>query len=320
MKEKLEVLVGIERKPDLPEWQRWLRRIAKDKALYIMLVPFIAYYLIFFYKPMAGLVVAFQDYSVFKGVAGSPWVGLDNFIAFFQDPYFYRILRNTLLISLFSLFFGFPVPIILALLLNEVRKAWFKKTIQTMTYMPHFISIVVVVGIVTHFLAPTNGLINQVISMLGGEKIYFLTKAEYFRTIYITMNVWKEAGFSAIIYFAALSGINSELYEASYIDGANRWKQTLHVTIPGLLPTVMIMLLLRIGDLLEVGHETILLLYQPATFETADIISTYVYRMGVLETKYGFSTAVGMFNSLVGLILIIFANRLSKRLTDSSLW
>lgn len=302
------------------KWKRLLVRLKKNKGLYLMLIPFIAYYLLFAYKPLYGMQIAFKDYSLFKGIAGSDWSGFDNFKVFFQSPYFFRTLKNTLLISLYGLVFAFPVPVLLALLLNEVRGVLFKKSIQTMTYMPHFISTVVIAGIVTQFLAPGNGLINIIIEKLGFEKIYFLVRPEYFRTIYISMGIWKEAGFSAIVYLAALSGINSELYEAAVIDGANRWKQTWNVTIPGIMPTVIILFILRLGDILEVGHETIILLYQPSTYETADVFSTYVYRIGLEQANFGLATAVGLFNSVVGLILVVIANKISKKATDTSLW
>jgi putative aldouronate transport system permease protein len=269
---------------------------------------------------MWGLQIAFKDYSLFKGLAGSPWVALDNFKEFFNSPYFLRNLKNTFVINLYSLIFGFPAPIILALLFNEVKSAFFKKSVQTMTYLPHFVSTVIVAGIVTNLLAPSNGLINILIDKFGGEKIYFLTKPEYFRTIYTAMNIWKEAGFGAIVYIAALSSVDQEQYEAATIDGANKWKQVIHVTLPGILPTIVIMLILRIGSLLDVGYESIILLYQPATYETADVISTYVYRAGLQEGRYDLATAVGLFNSIVALILVYSANKISNKVSENGLW
>lgn len=301
-------------------WKQIKNNLIRDRVLYYLLIPFIAWYLIFLYKPMYGLLIAFKDFSLWKGFDGSPWVGLENFKIFFESPYFFRCLKNTFLINIYGLLFGFPVPIILALLLNEVKNAKFKKTVQTMTYLPHFISAVVIAGIVVNFLAPTNGLINIVIEKLGGEKTYFLIKPEYFRTIYISMNIWKEAGFGAVIYIAALSGIDQQLYEAAIIDGANRWKQTLHVTIPGILPTIIIMLILRIGRLLEVGYETIILLYQPATYETADVLNTFIYRYGLQEGQYDLATAAGLFNAVVAFILVYMANRISRKVSETSLW
>ncbi|MDF2651195.1 MAG: sugar transporter permease [Paenibacillus sp.] len=301
-------------------WRTIVNNLARDRFFYMLLIPFVVWYLIFAYKPMYGLQIAFKDFSVFKGIAASPWVGFEHFISFFQGPYFARTIKNTLLISLYSMVWGFPAPIILALLLNELRNVMFKKTVQTLTYLPHFISVVVVAGIVTNFLAPSNGLLNILLDKMGLEKIYFLTVPEYFRTIFVSMNIWKEVGFGAILYIAALSGINPELYEAAVIDGANKWRQIWHVTLPGILPTIMIMLILRIGHILDVGYEAIILLYQPATYETADVISTYMYRAGIKEGEYDLTTAVGLFNSLIGLLLVIIANRLSRKFTESGLW
>jgi putative aldouronate transport system permease protein len=294
--------------------------LIRDKYLYLMLIPFILWYLVFSYRPMLGLRIAFMDYSPFKGIKGSEWSGLENFRLFISGPYFKRNLINTLMINLYGLIFNFPVPIMLALLLNEVRHSFFKKTVQTMTYLPHFISIVVVAGMVTNLLAPTNGLINILIDKFGGEKIYFLTKPEYFRAIYTGMHMWKEAGFSAIIYVSALSGVDQELYEAAVIDGANRWKQTLHITLPGIMTTIIIMFILKIGRMLEVGYEAIILLYQPATYETADVISTYVYRSGLQEGRYGLATAVGLFNSVIALALVYIANKISNKVSETGLW
>lgn len=296
------------------------RNLIRDRYLYMLLVPFIAWFLIFQYKPMYGLQIAFRDYSLFKGIAGSPWVGFENFNTFFNSEYFLRTIKNTALISFYSLLFAFPAPIILALLLNEVRNKVFKQSIQTITYLPYFISIVVVAGIVTNFLAP-SGIVNVFIEMLGFEQIYFLTIPEYFRTIYISsMEIWKDIGFSAIIYIAAIAGVNTQLYEAAVIDGASRWKQTIHVTIPAILPTVVIMLIIKVGNLMEVGYEAILLLYQPATYETADIINTYVYRAGLQSGRYDVAAAAGLFNAVVSLILVVLANQISKKLTNNGLW
>ncbi|KZZ83750.1 sugar ABC transporter permease [Bacillus sp. SJS] len=294
--------------------------LIRDRYLYLMLIPFILWYMIFQYKPMAGLQIAFKDYSLFKGIAESPWVGFDNFIRFFESEYFIRTLTNTALISIYGLVFGFPAPILLALLINEVKNKMFKNTVQTLTYLPHFISIVVITGIITNMLAPTNGLVNILIDKLGGEKTYFLTESEYFRTIFTSMNIWKDVGFNAIIYLAAMAGINPALYEASKMDGANRWRQMWHVTLPGILPTIIILFLIQIGAFLEVGYEAIILLYQPSTYETADVINTYVYRAGLQGGEYEIGAAAGLFNSIVGLILVVTANKLSKKFTENSLW
>ncbi|MEK3662865.1 MULTISPECIES: ABC transporter permease [unclassified Paenibacillus] len=295
--------------------------LIRDRYLYLLLIPFLAWYIIFAYKPMYGLQIAFKDFSVYKGIEASPWVGFEHFETFFKSPYFWRLLKNTVLLSLYQLLFAFPVPIILALLFNELKNGVFKATVQTFTYLPHFISVVVVAGIVTNFLAPSNGIINILIEMMGGEKQYFLTNPDYFRTIFIgSMDIWKEAGFGTIIYIAALSGVNPALYEAAVIDGANKWKQMWHITLPAIIPTIAIMLVMKVGSMLEVGYEAIILLYQPATYETADVINTYVYRSGLQDARYDLATAVGLFNAVVGFILVVFANKMSKKLTETGLW
>lgn len=297
------------------------KHVVQEWRLYLLLIPFLAWYVLFMYKPMYGLQIAFKDFSLFKGIEGSAWVGLEHFKQFFNGPYFWRTLKNTLLLSLYQLIFAFPAPIVLALLLNEVRNRLFQKFVQTFTYLPHFISIVVVAGIVTNFLAPSTGIVNSILQLLGGEKLYFLTKPEYFRTIYIiSMDIWKEMGFGAIVYIAALAGVNPALYEAAKIDGAGRFQIIWNVTLPSIIPTIAIMLILKIGQLMEVGYEAIILLYQPATYETADVISTYVYRSGLQEGQYDLATAAGLFNASVSLLLVIMANRLSKKLTDTGLW
>lgn len=285
-----------------------------------MLIPFIMFYLFFMYRPLAGIQIAFKDYSIFKGAAESPWVGLKHFELLFSNDEFFRKVWNTFIINVYGLVIGFPIPIILALLLNEVRHKLFKKTVQTITYLPHFISMVVIAGIVTNFLSPSTGIVNTIIEAFGFEKIYFLIDPKYFRGIFTFMNIWKNAGFGAIVYLAALSGVDQELYEAAKIDGANRWKQTLYVTIPCLIPTITIMLILRMGAMLNVGFESIILLYQPVTYSTSDVISTYVYRLGLEEARYDFATAVGLFNSVVSLILVSISNFISRKTSETSLW
>lgn len=295
--------------------------LRRDLLLYLMITPVLVWYAIFVYKPMYGLVVAFQDFSVWKGISGSEWVGFKNFERFFNSPYFFRTLKNTVLFNVYKLIFDFPAPIILALLLNEVRKSWFKRSVQTLTYLPHFISVVVVAGIVTNFLAPGNGLVNIILDKLGFDKIYFLTVPEYFRTIYIiSFDIWKDVGFGAIVYIAALAGINPELYEAAEADGASRLRKMWHISLPGILPTIIIFLLLRISNFIEMGHEAIILLYQPITYETADILSSYAYRSGIVSGHYDLGAAVGLFTNTVGLILVVICNRISNRLTGSGLW
>jgi len=290
-----------------------------NTALYIMLIPFVLYYIFFFYKPMWGLQIAFKDYSLFGGMADSPWVGFENFKTFLGGPYFGRLLKNTLLIGFYGLLFGFPAPIILAILLNEVKNLTYKKTLQTMFYLPYFISTVVVAGIVTNLLAP-SGLVNVILQKLGFESIYFLTEPKYFRTIYTVMGIWQTCGYSAVIYLAALAGIDMQLYEACQIDGGNKLHQMWHITLPGIAPTIVIMLIMNCGSLINVGAETIILLYQPSTYETADVISTYVYRIGLKDGDYGTATAVGLFNSVIGLLFVVAANYISRAVSEYSLW
>lgn len=301
--------------------QKILYHLRRDLLLYLMVLPVVIWYSTFVYKPMTGLVVAFQDYSIFRGISGSEWVGFQHFRDFFNGPFFFRTFKNTILINFYKLIFDFPTPIILALLLNEVRKMWFKRTIQTLTYLPYFVSTVVIAGIVTNFLAPSNGLINIVLDMLGFDKIYFLTRPEFFRPIYIfTFDIWKDIGFSAILYIATLSSINPELYEAAEMDGASRWRKMWHVSLPGLLPIIIIVVLLRISNFIEVGHEAIILLYQPITYETADVLSTYAYRTGISNGRYDLATAVGLFTNSVGLVLVIIFNKISNKVAGSGLW
>jgi putative aldouronate transport system permease protein len=302
------------------DWRRLQKDLIRDRYLYLLLLPFVAYYVIFMYAPMSGIQLAFKDFSAFRGLAGSPWVGFKHFIRFFTSPFFYRIVRNTFIISFYGLVFGFPIPIILALLLNEVTHKRYQKFVQTATYLPHFVSVVIVAGLVVNFLSPSYGIVNRFIQLFGADPIYFLSKKEFFRPVYISMGIWQETGFGAIIYLAALASVDPQLYEAAMIDGAGKWHQMRHITLPGMLPTIVIMLILRIGRMLTLGYESIILLYQPATYETADIISTYVYRMGLLQADYSLATVVGLFNGLVSLVLVLGVNKISKKVTDIGLW
>lgn len=299
---------------------RFVMNVQKERQLYLMLLPMLAYFFVFQYLPLYGLQIAFKNFSPFKGIIGSPFVGFDNFILFFSSPYFQRNLVNTLLISVYGLIFSFPAPIILALLLNELKQKQFKATVQTISYMPHFVSAVVVAGIVTNFLSPTSGLVNILLEKVGVERINFLTRPEYFRTIYISMGLWKETGFSSIIYIAAISGINEELYEAARIDGAGKLRQLTSITLPSIMGTIVIMFIMRVGRILSVGFETIILLYNPSIYSTADVISTFVYRTGLQEGNYSYASAVDLFNSIVALILVMAANKLSRKFADSGLW
>ena len=301
----------------------FLQRVKADwrrnKALYLLVLPVLLFYLIFHYKPMYGAIIAFKDYTPALGIADSPWVGFDNFTRFFTSPYFVRLIKNTVLLSFYELIFGFPAPIILALLLNEVRNRKFKGIAQTITYLPHFISMVVVTGMITNF-AMTSGLFNDIIVFFGGERSPLLQNPDLYRTIYVASSIWQEVGWGSIIYLSALSGVDSQLYEAAAIAGAGKWKQLIHVTFPAIMPTIIIMLILKTGSMMSMGYEKTILLYNPSTFETADIISSYIYRVGLLEMNWSYSTAIGLFNSVINCVLLVFTNKLSKKYSETSLW
>jgi len=291
----------------------------RNWSLYLLALPVILFYILFAYKPMYGALIAFKDYSPGKGFSGSPWVGFVNFTRFFNSPYFFRLIRNTFLISFYGLIFGFPAPIILALLLNEVRHSPYKRTIQTITYLPHFISMIVIAGMITDFSLST-GLFNDIIAFFGGKRFPLLQDPAFYRPIYISSDIWQSIGWGTIIYLSALSAIDPQLYEAAMIDGAGRFRQLFSVTLPSIAPTIVILLILRVGQLLSVGYEKTILLYNPATYETSDIISTYVYRVGLLEQNWSYSTAIGLFNSAINFALLLMANSVSRRVSETSLW
>jgi putative aldouronate transport system permease protein len=304
-----------------PFLKRKWQEIVRAKYLLLLLTPGFVYYVIFHYLPMYGVVIAFQDYRITRGVFDSDWVGFKHFIAFFNYNAFPKIMRNTIMINVVNLVLGFPIPIILAIMITEVPNSAFRRTIQTITYLPHFISVVIIAGMVITFLSPRFGIINLIINRVFGlEPVHFLTHPEYFWFIHAGMNIWKGAGWGSIIYIAAISGVNPELYEAAIVDGAGRFRRIWHITLPAIRPTIMILLILNLGRMLTVGAESILLLYNPTIYDTADVISTFVYRRGLLGAQWSFATAVGVFNSLINLILLSFANYASSRTTGSSLW
>lgn len=296
------------------------RNLYKSRYLYIMIAPVLVYYLIFCYGPMYGAQIAFRDFNPFQGIWNSPWVGFRYFEQFFQSVYFWRLIRNTLFINLYDLVVGFPAPIILALMINEVHNNTFKSIVQTSVYLPHFISTVVVVGMLVSFLSPSSGIVNTIIKALGGRPIHFLAEPRWFTTIYVWSGVWQGAGWGSIIYLAALTSIDPSLYEAAIVDGASRWQRLINITIPSIIPTIIIMLILRMGSMFSVGFEKIMLMYNPVTYETADVISTYVYRRGIQGAEYSFSTAVGLFNSVINLIMLVSFNAISRRISETSLW
>ncbi len=299
-----------------------LQDLVKNKWLYIMFLPVFIWYIVFSYAPMGGMVIAFQKYNIYKGLMHSPFVGFENFQRFFQDPYFFRLLRNTILLNLYGLLWGFPIPIIMALAFNEIHSKYFKSLTQTISYLPYFISTVVVVSIAVQFLSPTTGLINILLNKLGLDSVYFLQHPEYFRTILITMGIWQGSGFNAIIYMAALTSIPAEHYEAAIVDGATKGQQLRHVTLPGLVPTIVIMLIINLGSLLTVGHERIILMYNPLIYETADVLNTYIYRLGFGDqyTDFSYGQAISLFQNVIGFLLVYFSNKISVKLNETSLW
>ena len=298
---------------------RFARDLRKNYSLYLLVLPVVAFYIIFHYLPMYGAIIAFKNYSPGKGILGSPWCGFDHFTSFFQSIYFGRILRNTLRISILNILFGFTAPIILALLINELKSRTYSRIVQTVTYLPHFISLVVVCGMLTDFL-DMNGVITQICMMFGLDNQNLLRVPDYFTTIYVASDIWQGVGWGSIIYLAALAGIDPSLHEAARIDGASRWRQIWTVDIPCILPTIITLLVLRMGSVMSVGYEKIILLYNSLTMEKADVISSFVYRKGLLESNYGFSTAVGLFNSVINMLLVVAANTISRKVNETSLW
>jgi putative aldouronate transport system permease protein len=283
-------------------------------------LPTIIWLIVFLDKPLYGLQIAFTDYSIFKGVADSPWIGFEHIETLFGSDGFTRALRNTIAISFWSLVIGFPVPIILALMFNEILNRKFKSTAQTVVYLPHFISSVIIAGIVITAFSPSAGIVNTVMGWFGMDAVYFLTKPEWFRPIFIGTTIWQEAGFQSIVYLAAIAGVSPTLYESAVVDGATRWQMMWKITIPCILPTLIIMLIIRIGNMLEVSFEMIILLYQPSTYETADVVNTFIYRQGLQNGQYDFAAAAGLFNAVVAFVLVIGANSIAKRYSRTSLW
>ena len=308
-------------KRTLKQKLQWLAdHVRNEWQIYLMLLPTIVWMIVFLYKPMYGLQIAFKDYSIFRGVANSPWVGWEHFQTLFSNDQFFRAIGNTIKISALNLLFGFPAPIILALMFNEVLHAAYKRTAQTIVYLPHFISTVIIAGIVTTAFSPTAGVVNTIMGWFGLDSIYFLTKPEWFRPIFVGTGIWQEAGFGSIVFLAAIAGVNPSLYESAVVDGASRWQMMWKITIPSILPTIIIMLIIRIGNIMEVSFELIILLYQPATWSTADVVNTFVYRQGLQSGQYDVAAAAGLFNAVVAFVLVMVANTLSRRYSRTSLW
>lgn len=297
-----------------------LRRIGRCWQLYVLMLPALVYIVLFAYKPMYGILIAFKDFSMKKGILASPWVGFKNFERLFSSYWFPIILKNTLTISLLSLVIGFPIPIILALLLNEVRSNKFRSMVRTFSYAPHFISMVVMCGMVAMFLSPTTGIVNKLLNALGMESVFFMQEAGLFKWVYVLSGVWQGTGWSSVIYFAALSGVDKSLLEAADMDGATRLQKIWHVNLPVILPTILVMLILQCGSLLSVGYEKAYLLQTSSNLTGSEIISTYVYKVGLVQSDFSFSTAAGLFNTVVNCIILISANQLSKKVAKTGLF
>jgi ABC-type polysaccharide transport system, permease component len=295
-------------------------RLNRSKYLLLLFAPALIYYILFKYVPMFGILISFKDYNPFKGVWQSEWAGLKHYSLFFHSPDFPKLLKNTILLGLYKVVFTFPAPILLALLLNEVRIGLVKRLVQSISYLPHFISNVVVVSMMFLFLSPTSGVVNQLIEWLGYDSINFMQNENYFRTLYILSEIWQHIGWETIIYLAALSAIDPQLYEAARVDGANRWHQVRNITLPGITPAIVILFILNIGHVLDIGFEKVLLMLNPSIYSTADVLSTYVYRTGIQSMNYSYGTAIDLFTSVINLLFILTANWISRRKSETSLW
>ena len=296
-----------------------VRSFPRDRFLYVMTAVGIIWFVVFQYVPMYGIIVAFKRFDIAGGIWRSPWIGFHNFRLFFENPYLFRLIRNTVLLGFYSIVWGFWPPIVLALLLNEVRSSVYKRFVQTISYLPHFIAMVIIVGIMRDLFSH-NGLVNQMLKILGRQPIYFFSRAEWFRPLYIGSGIWQSVGFSSIIYLAVISGVNPELYECAAMEGANRFHMVRFITLPALLPTMMILLILSTTGIINVGFEKVYLMYSPAIYETADVIQTYVYRVGLEGGQIGYGSAVGLFNSVISLFFMVTVNWIARRFSSYSLW
>ncbi|SDD79778.1 putative aldouronate transport system permease protein [Paenibacillus sp. UNCCL117] len=313
-----------EQLPVVSGWQRRRQHIVREwhktKYLWLLFLPCLIYFLIFRYAPMFGLVITFKNYNLFKGIMASDWVGFKYYTMFLQNPDFFLLMRNTFLLGIYKLVFGFPAPILLALLLNELKSAVFKRFVQTVSYLPHFISNVIVASMVIMFLSPTSGLINQIIKMFGFEAVNFMMEPGLFRPIYVLSEIWQHLGWETIIYLAALTAVDPQLYEAADMDGANRWQKMKSVTLPGIAPAIVIVFILNVGKVLEIGFEKVFLMYNAAVYETADVIGTYVYRVGLVQGNFSYAAAIDLFMGIISLIFIVSANWVSRKVSENSLW
>lgn len=299
---------------------RTLIRVRRDYQLYLYILPAFLYFVVFRYVPMYGLQIAFREYMATLGFSGSPWVGFMHFERFFRSFAFVRVIRNTIVLSLYQLFAGFPVPIILALALNQLTSLRYKKLVQTVIYAPHFISTVVLVGMIYIFLSPRTGLVNHLIAAMGGERVFFMAEAGWFKTLYVLSGIWQNAGWGTIIYLAALSAISPELHEAAIVDGATKFQRIVHIDMPGIMPTAIILLILQFGRLMAVGFEKVYLMQTPLNLESSEIISTYVYKSGLLGAQYSFSTAISLFDAVINFMILVLINWAARRMSETSLW
>ncbi len=306
--------------PNTPIRKRKRNQWKAHMSMYLILLPGLLHLLLFKYVPLYGILIAFKDFNIFDGIGSSPWVGLDNFEKLVSSNEFFRVLKNTVLISVYKIVILFPLPIFVAIVLNEVRKIFFKRVVQTIIYLPHFLSWVIIGGLFVNILSPSSGIVNRIIESLGGEPISFLIDNDWFRSVLVFSAGWKEVGWNAVVFIAAIAGIDQDLYEAADIDGAGRINQIIHITLPSIASTIVLMLILRLGYVLEAGTEQILVMYNSVVYETADVIGTYVYRIGLGTMDYSFSTAVGLFNSVVGFALVVTGNKVCQKLTQKSIW
>lgn len=318
----VETIAVIEQKSTMPRplRQSILRSIYRNRWFYLMMIPGLVYYILFHYAPMAGTLIAFQNYNLMKGIWGSPWVGFDNFREIFDNPEFLKIMRNTLIISIYKIISSMVPEVIIALMLNEVRILWFKRMVQTITYGPYFLSWVIVYGLVFSFLAPGSGLISTFVRESGWGQIDLMTNTDFFRPMLVMTEIWKNTGFGAIIYLAALASINQELYEAAVVDGAGRWRQLWHITLPGIRDVFALILIIKIGGILDAGFDQVFIFLNARVHEVGDIVDTWVYRYGFERLEFGVAAAMGVFKSLIGLVLVIGTNRLAKKVGGSGIW
>ena len=309
--------------PSLPKrsWKtRLVKALKRDKFLLLMFLPIVVYYVVFSYVPMTGAIVAFKQFKPGHGIYGGDWVGLKWFIQFFKSPFAFRTVRNTVLISIYSILFGFPLPILFAICVTEIRSSKVRRVVQTVSYLPHFISTVVLVGMINNFFSMNHGLVNDLIVRMGGEPVNFLINPAWFRTLYVGSGVWQNFGFNSIIYIAAITGIDPSLYEAGKIDGITKFQEMVYITIPMISQTIVMLFIMQLGGIMSVGFEKVFLMYSPAVYEPAAVVSTYVYRKGIESNNYGFGSAVGLFNSVINFAFVFIANQVCRKLTDSSLW